>query len=241
LEQEEFLAYASFDSNFVNIHNIRNISYSNTSIFNLSYYNKKFDLNSIDSLYFVVEYFTEHEGVAHTFLSFGFNKSDFVSISVEIRKEKGEIYSPYKGLINEYELMYVVGDENDLIKLRTNFRNSSVFLYPIDTTSDKIKLLFVDMLSRANKLKKHPEFYNTIFNTCTTNLLRHANKIRLNKIVYNYKIFLPGYSDELLYDLDLIVKKGNFSETKEAYQINDLGLKYSDPSLFSLGIRGLLD
>ena len=45
-----------------------------------------------------------------------------MAVSVEIRKEKGESFSPWRGLLREYELMYVVGDERDVIRLRTNYR-----------------------------------------------------------------------------------------------------------------------
>ena len=102
------------------IHNIRNFAYAPDSRYTPAYYDKTFDLRKLDSVWFIVEHFGDWKGPAHTFLSFGFGEQDYVAVSVEIRKEKGENYSPLKGLLKRYELTYVIGDERDLIKLRTN-------------------------------------------------------------------------------------------------------------------------
>jgi hypothetical protein len=118
-----------------------------------------------------VEPFSGIPGSAHTLLSFEFENDIFVAISVEIRKEKGESYHPAKGLFDQYELMYVIGDEKDLIKLRANYRKDTVFLYPIKAEVEDIRSLFLDMIARTNKLKEKPEFYNTLTNTCTTNIV----------------------------------------------------------------------
>jgi hypothetical protein len=73
--------------------------------------------------------------------------------------------------------MYVIGDERDLVKLRTNYRRDRVYLYPIRTTRERKVTMFLSMLRRANLLRAHPEFYNTLTNTCTTNLVEHVNTI----------------------------------------------------------------
>jgi len=117
---QEILPYAEIKDNFVSIYNIRNFSYASTTSYTPNYYDKTFDLNKIKKVWYVVEPFSGIPGSAHTFLSFEFEGDTFVSISVEIRKEKGESFHPIKGLFNKYELMYVIGDERDLIKLRSN-------------------------------------------------------------------------------------------------------------------------
>ena len=70
--------------------------------------------------------------IAHTFLSFGFAGGDHLAISIETRKEKGEGYSTVKGFFRQYELYYVVADERDVIRLRTNYRHDppeQVYVY----------------------------------------------------------------------------------------------------------------
>lgn len=229
------LPIAEFDGPLVTIRNIRDFRYETTERYTPAYYDKTFDLRRLDSAWFVVEPFGKG-GVAHTFVSFGFG-DEFLAISVEIRKEKGESFSPLKGLMRQYEVMYVVGDERDLIKLRTNYRNDTVYLYPMRTTPERMRELFVSMLRRANKLREEPEFYNTLTNTCTTNLVRHVNALVPGRIPLHPAVFLPGYSDRLAYRLGLIDTTLPFEEARRRFRINDRARRYADDPQFSLRIR----
>ena len=222
----------------VSINNIRNFSYASTTSYKADYYDKTFDVNKIKKVWYIVEPFSGIPGSAHTFLSFEFEGDQFVSISVEIRKEKGETYHPVKGLFNKYELMYVIADERDVIKLRSNYRKDLVYVYPIKTTTDKAQELFLDMVTRANDLSQRPEFYNTITNTCTTNIVRHVDKITPNKVpLFNLRILLPANSDKLAYELGLIDTDLSFESARRRYFINDKALKYASNSDFSIKIR----
>jgi hypothetical protein len=175
---------------------------------------------------------------AHTLVSFGFGGNDFVAISVEIRKEKGESFSALKGLLRQYELMYVVGDERDLIKLRSNHRQDTVYLYPIRTTREKMREMFTSMLQRANELRVKPEMYNTLTNTCTTNIVRHVNEISPKRVPFHPAVLLPGHSDRLAFDLGLIDTALPFEATRARHHINERALKYANDAQFSLRIRG---
>ena len=57
--------------------------------------------------------------IAHPILSFQFN-DDYVAASIETRKEIGEGYSEVTGFFRQYELIYLLADERDVIRLRTN-------------------------------------------------------------------------------------------------------------------------
>lgn len=235
---QAILPYADIDGNSILIHNIRNFTYTSASDYEPDYYDKSFDLDNIKQVWYVVEPFSGIPGSAHTFLSFEFEDNQFVSISVEIRKEKGESYSPIKGLFNQYEIMYVIADENDVIKLRSNYRKDPVYLYPANTTKEKIQKLFLDMVTRANSLKENPEFYNTVTNTCTTNIVMHINKITPKRVpLVNLRVLLPENSDKLAYKLGLIENSLSFEEMREKYHINDRAEKYADDPDFSLRIR----
>ena len=232
------LAYAEINNNLISIHNIRNFSYRSTTDYTQNYYDKTFDLNKIKEVYYVVEPFSGIPGSAHTFLSFEFEGDQFVSISVEIRKEQGETYNPIKGIFNQYELMYVIADERDVIKLRTNYRKDLVYLYPAKTTKEKMQKLFLDMVERANYLKDNPEFYNTVTNTCTTNIVRHVNTVTPKRVpLLRLQVLLPEDSDKLAYKLGLIDTDLPFEKARERYFINDRAMKYSDASDFSTKIR----
>ncbi|HEX6099729.1 MAG TPA: DUF4105 domain-containing protein [Thermoanaerobaculia bacterium] len=223
---------------FVTVRNIRNFAYETESRYTPAYYDKTFDLRKLDSAWFIVEPFGKG-GAAHTFVSFGFAGRDFLAISIEIRKEEGESFSALKGLLRQYEIMYVVGDERDLVKLRTNFRKDPVHLYRINATPERIQSAFLSMLRRANHLRESPEFYNTATNTCTTNLVRHVNEITPERVPFSPAVLLPAYSDRLAYDLGLIDQSLPFAETRRRALINAAAAQYADDPEFSRRIRGL--
>jgi hypothetical protein len=221
---------------FVTIRNIRNFTYETADRYTPAYYDKTFDLRKLDSAWFFVEPFGKG-GAAHTFVSFGFEDRDFVAISVEIRKEAGESFSPIRGLLRQFEIMYVIGDERDLVKLRTNYRKDRVHLYRIHAPRERIQRAFLSMLERANHLREHPEFYNTATNTCTTNLVRHVNEITPKRIPFSPAVLLPASSDRLAYDLGLIDRTLPFEDTRRRALINSFAEQYADDPEFSRRIR----
>jgi hypothetical protein len=234
---QRVLPVADFRGHHVDIRNIRNIEYRSTDDYTVRHYDRTFDLDALQSIWFVVEPFHGMEGPAHTLMSFGFAGGEYVAISVEIRKEKGEKFSPLLGILKRYELMYVVADERDVIKLRSNFRKDDVFLYPIRTTPERRREMFVEMLQRANQLADRPEFYNTLTNTCTTNIVRHVNTISAGRVPWSYKVLLPAYSDELAYDLGLIETTLPLDAARQRFRINDRALRFADDPAFSRRIR----
>ena len=231
------LAHAEIKGDIAAIHNIRNFRYESTDKFTPGYYDKSFNLEQIKKVYYIVEPFSGFRGAAHTFLSFEFEGDQFVSISVEIRKEKGESFSAVKGLFREYELVYVIADEQDVVKLRSNYRKDKVYVYPVKTTTENAKKLFLDMLLRANAIKEKPEFYNTLTNTCTTNLVAHVNEIIPGRIPFSLKILMPAHSDELAREIGLIDQNISIEELRAKYKINERALRYADDPQFSVRIR----
>ena len=174
----------------------------------------------------------EVPGGAHTFLSFGFAGQDYVAISVEVRREKGEEFSAARSVSEPYELMYVVGDERDLIGLRTIHWLEDVYMYRANSPQPQMQALFVDMLKRANKLAKEPEYYNLVSNNCTTNIVRHINNVSPNRVPYTYQVLFPAYSDRLAYHLNLIETDRTFERTKENAADQRAGLHQSRPARF---------
>jgi len=232
------LPQTTFDGRFAHIRNIRDIAYRSATDYAPAWFDAAYNLDKLDSLWFMVEPFGTWEGPAHTLLSFGFSGGEYVAISVEIRKEKGESYSPVKGLLKRYELMYVVGTEKDLIGLRAVHRKHDVYLYPIKAPKEKIERLFVSMLKRANALAEHPEFYNTLTNTCTTNIVRHLNEVAERPVSpWRLSILLPGHSDKLAYDLGLIDTNLPFEQAKQKFNITERAGRFADSAKFSKRIR----
>ena len=235
---QKVLARATIDGDTATIRNVRNFAYRTDHDFVERYDTRSYDLRKLDSVWFVVERFGDAPAIAHTFLSFGFG-DEYVAISVEIRKERGEVYSPVKGLLRQYELMYVIADERDVLALRTNFRRDPVYLYPVRTTREQMRRVFVEMLERANQLAARPEFYNSLTNNCTSNIVGHVNTIAPRSIPFSYKVVLPAYSDELAYDLGLIPTELPFQTIRAAHRIDTLAQQQPVGPNFSRIVRRL--
>lgn len=234
---QERLAWAEIEGRRVRVHNVRNAHYRSADDFDVFWEERSYDLDRLQSAWFVVEPFSDWKGPAHTLMSFGFAGDQYLAISVEIRKEPGESFSPWQGLARQYEVMYVIGDERDLIQLRSNHRRDPVYLYPVRAPRERIEQMFVSMLRRANHLRQQPEHYNSLTNTCTTNIVRHVNELVPGKVPLSYKVVLPGYSDELAYDLGLIDTDLPFPEAKRHFRIDDDALRAGDSPDFSRRIR----
>lgn len=235
---QERLPLSSFSGDSVTIQNLRDFDYDTSGrVRATTYRTASYDLDKLTSVWFVLAPFEpDNRGPAHSFLSFGFSDSQFVAISVEARKELDETYSILKGLLKRYEIMYVVGAETDLVRLRVA-RGDEVYLYPIKAPREKVRAVFVQMLQRANELAEDPEFYNTITNNCTTNILRHANAVATRKIPYGRDVLLPGYADELAEKLGLLDTNLPIDEARERFRINDRARRAFYDADFSLAIR----
>lgn len=125
-------------------------------------------------------------------------------------------------MLNQYEIQYVIATEDDVVKLRTNFRKNPVVRYPIRADISDIQGVFRSMIIRSEKLAKEPEFYNTLFNNCTTSILGHANAFRNkeNKINWSYLMFLPENTDKILFAENMIDTNLPIDEARKFFNIS---------------------
>jgi hypothetical protein len=237
IDEQKVLAYADIGEDQVRVHRVRNAQFFTYRDCIVDYYDKTYDLTKINTVDFLVIPFADNKAIAHTLLSFGFDNGDHVGVSVEVRLEKGESYSTAAGLLSQFELMYVVADEHDLLPVRPEYRHVDVLLYRTTATPAQARALFLDVMKRVNQLHDHPEFYDTLRNNCTTNIVRHINTLAPGKIKYDYRVLLPGYADELAYELGLIDHSLPFAEVRRRARISDLILQYKDDPRFSERIR----
>ncbi|MBN2183895.1 MAG: DUF4105 domain-containing protein [Candidatus Krumholzibacteriota bacterium] len=198
----------------------------------------RYNLSDLHSVWLIISLFDrDRRGPAHPFLSFQFGDTSFVAVSVEARRESHESYSIWKGMIKRFELVYIITDERDIVKLRAICRDDAVYIYPISASPEKVRKLFVDILERAVQLGKDPEFYNTIWNNCTTNVLDHANAVASEKIPGGLYLILPGYCDKVALSQGLIDEEGPLDEVRKRFMVNDRVRKYADNPEFSVMIR----
>ncbi len=239
--EQAMLPTAEFQGQQVTVRNVRNCQYFANDVFLVDYYDKKFDLNAVRSVDFIVVPFAGMPLLAHTMLSFEIagpnGQSDYLAVSVEVRKEKHETYNPVKGSARQYELIYVLADERDVIQLRTNYNHEDVFLYRTVATPETARLLLADVMGRVNQIAREPEFYDTLTNNCTTNIVSHIERIRPNRLALDVRMLLPGYSDQLAYEQGLIERRGTFLETREQAYVNPEAQRYAGRDDFSTMIR----
>jgi hypothetical protein len=238
IDEQKVLAQAEIEGDKVLVHNVRNAQFFSYRDCVVDYYDKTYDLSKIKTVDFVMVPFADNRAIAHTLLSFGFEGGDQVGVSVEVRLEKGESYGATVGLLGQFELIYVVADERDLLPVRPEYRHVDVLLYRSTATPAQAKALFVDVMKRVNQLHDHPEFYDTLRNNCTSNIVRHINTLAPGRVPYDYRVLLPGYADSLAYELGLIDNSLPFAEVRRRARIGDLILEYKDDPRFSSRIRG---
>ncbi len=231
------LPYAELRGNLLTVRNVRNCLYLDKDDYIVRHYTRTYNLNQLKSVDFVLVPFKDTPSLAHTMISFGFEDQGHLAVSVEVRLEDGETYSPVKGALRQYELMYVVADERDVIGLRAKHRKDDVYLYRTQTTPEQTRTLLMDVMARVNKLAVEPEFYDTFSNNCTTNLVAHINRIAPRRVPMDVGVVLPGYADRLAYELKLLEVNGSFEETKRRAEVTRLARRYADEADFSERIR----
>ena len=188
--------YATQDGNLITLHNIRNFEYRSETDFTPRYYDKTVDLDKLDSVDLLASDLMG-PAIARTFVSFGFGGRDYVAMSAETRTERGEADSSIKGFFKQYELMYVVGDERDLIGLRMIYRKDppeDVYLYRVRGPIENLRRFF-RTISAILRLAERPAFYNTLTTNCTTNLLLHT-RVNPGHPPDSWKVLLSGYLPE---------------------------------------------
>ncbi|MGH7937500.1 MAG: DUF4105 domain-containing protein, partial [Bryobacteraceae bacterium] len=195
--------WAEVNGDAVLIHNFRNFIYHRGSDPLARWETKTVHLSQLRGLDFFMNFFGSRH-VAHTFLSFDFGPDGFVCTSIEARRERGETYSPWRGLLRQYELYYVIGDERDLIRLRTEYRGQAVHLYRMaEAPTETYRALFLAYLRSANELRARPHWYHAAFDNCTTNIRLNARSSGFPS-AWDWRLLLNGHVDELLYRRGLI-------------------------------------
>jgi len=221
----------------VTIHNIRDFDYRSETDVTPRWYDATFDVGDLRSVDLVMSYWMG-DAIAHAMVSFGFAGDRYVAVSIETRKERGESYSTIAGFFKQYELIYVVADERDLIRVRTNYRDprEDVYVYRAQVPLENVRRLFWDYVREINELKDHPAFYNTLTTNCTTNIFFHT-RVNPGHPPLSWKILLSGYVPQYAYEHGRIDTSLPFDELRRRSRVNERAQTADQAPDFSKRIR----
>jgi hypothetical protein len=230
------LARAEVDGDTVTLHNVRNCDYRTETDYTPRWETRTVKLSQLTGIDMAIDYWGSPY-MAHPIVSFQFADAPPVCFSIETRKKKGQSYSAIGGLYRQFELIYIVADERDVVRLRTNYRKGEdIYLYRLAIKPEKARERFLEYLQALNRLSEQPRWYNAITTNCTTAIRgQHPAGERLP---WDWRILVNGKGDEMLYERNALVTDGlPFAELKQRVHINAAAREANDAPDFSKRIR----
>lgn len=229
------LPRAHIDGDRVTIENVRNFDYGESTGPTERWETRSYDLSRLTGADMFLSYWGSPM-IAHTILSWQFSDGQHLAVSIETRKEKGETYSAVRGFFRQYELHYVVADERDVVRVRTNHRGEDVYLYRLATPPEQARAVLRDYLAEINRLADHPAWYNALLQNCTTTIRNHARHVAPDN-PFDWRILVNGYIDQVGYDRGTINTSLPYGELRRASRITEAAKQAGDDPDFSMRIR----
>jgi len=226
---------AQIDGDRVAIRNVRNFVYRSEFDYDENWEERTYDLSKLQGVDIFLIYWGS-PWIAHTIMSWVFEEGPPLAISIETRKEIGEAYSAVRGFFRQFELYYVVSDERDVIRLRTNYRGEEVFLYRLRAKPGVARGVLLAYLEEINRLSETPRWYNALRYNCTTSIRHHVQSVTPGN-PFDWRILLNGRIDELGYERGSIDTSLPFEELKMRSNITDRAKAIGGGDDFSVRIR----
>jgi hypothetical protein len=212
-------AWAQINGDEVIVHNVRNCDYRTETDFTPRWETRTVRPSQITGMDVAINYWGS-PWISHPIVSFLFADALPLCFSIETRKTIGQKYSALDGLYRQYTLIYVVADERDCIRLRTNYRREDVYLYRTLASPAQARERFLEYIKAMNELRDHPHWYNEVTTNCTTSI-RTQRSVKL-RAPWDWRMLINGKADELLYERHAIATGGlPFSELKHRSLINE--------------------
>ena len=231
-------AWTERNGDKITIHNLRNFDYRpgsppqpeprwETKVVDLS------DLQAVD----LFINFWGSTLICHPIVSFQFGPTEHVAISVETRMAEGQSYSTIRGFFKQFALIYIVADERDVVRVRTNYRHEQLYLYRTSIGSVRARALFLDYLRTVDAMHQRPRFYNAVTSNCTTNVRTHTAATTSNPAPWDWRMLVNGTVDELVYERGGLASHLPFAELKEKSLIDARAQAADQAADFSERIR----
>jgi hypothetical protein len=229
-------AWADSHGDEITLHNIRHCEYRTVTDYTPRWETRTVRLSRITGIDFAIAYWGSPY-MAHPIASFQFADAPPICFSIETRKEVRESYSAIGGFFRQYELIYIVAEESDVIRLRTNVRTGEdVYLYRLTITPEKARERFMDYVTTLNQLRDTPRWYNAATTNCTTSIRSQHDASQ--RTPWDWRILVNGKGDELMFERGAFVTGGlPFPALRAAARINDAARNAGPDADFSRRIR----
>ncbi|WP_370263328.1 DUF4105 domain-containing protein [Limnobacter sp.] len=219
----------------VTLHNVRNFEWRTETDYTPRWETRQYNLDELQRADLLLSYWMGPK-IAHTLVSFGFADGRYITFSIEIRKERHEKFSAWKGFFRQYEAILVAADEADIVRTRTNARGEEVYLYRLEVPPEQLRKVFLAYVNKANALAQKPEFYNTLTSNCTTVVFDMARQIAPG-LPLDYRLLLSGYFAEYAYEQGALATGHTYGELHGKGSIVERALATRPGDNFSEAIR----
>ena len=226
---------ATFVGDVVSIRNVRNFDYASEFDYVERWEERSYDLSTITGVDLFVSYWGS-PSIAHTIMSWEFEDGQHLAVSIETRKEADEEYSAVLGFFRQFELYYVVADERDIVRLRTNYRGEDVRLYRLHVPIRDARAVLEEYLKAINGLDREPRWYNALTHNCTTAIRYHILAVVPDN-PFDWRIVVNGYLDELMYERETVHTGLPFDELRRRSDIGERARAADAAADFSARIR----
>ena len=164
----------------------------------------------IKNVYFIKKPFAPELVAAHSFLVFTFEKGGYIdgngkepmglALSIEGRTRVNQSFSPLTGLMNKFGIIWQLSTWEEYAARTAYLEKGHLDPYPVLLSHDeKVRVLHESM--RLAAVDREGEFYHTVTNNCTNNLLIILNRVlpenrrikmwTIPYMVYNMRATMP--------------------------------------------------
>jgi len=230
--------WAEVTADTITVHDVRNFDYRSADDFTPAWYDRTYRLDRLQGVDLWSVYWMG-PSIAHLFVSFDFGEDGKLAISIEARKSRGEGYSTLLGFFRHYELAFVVADERDVVRLRTNYRKDpieDVYRYSLKGGTEMARHFLLSYVDRINAVHDRPEFYNTFTTNCTTTIWQLA-EVNPGRVPFTWKVLVSGYAAEYLYAMGRLDTSVPFDELTRRGHVNARAIAADQAADFSERIR----